>query len=273
LILSNLLFVLGAAVLSAALRSFQNSLLFRLGTLGVVVTSFLAGWLLGGSVTLGIVLAASWLFLPWLEILTKVRRLRLPIERRLEPRPPPTRSSFPGFQEMSDEIENDGYSHLEDVGWDYEENRHFYRVFHRADCRTQACICLSEQEDIAFHYLTITSRTKDGRAFITWNYPFSYGLKLEPHLFTNRYLSQGNFATMHAAHEKFLSSHNVDPAFLIDPSAEETIHTMQNEMRAQITHNIALGLLVKDGDHFIRYTLRGMFYLWFQFLRDLVRFS
>ena len=79
MIISHLLLVLGKAVLSAALRSFQNPLLFRLGTLGIVATSFLAGWLLGGSVALGAVLAASWLFLPWLEILTKVRRLRLPI--------------------------------------------------------------------------------------------------------------------------------------------------------------------------------------------------
>jgi hypothetical protein len=273
LIISHLLLVLGVAFLSAALRSFQNPLLFRLGTLGVVVTSFIAGWLLGGSVVLGVVLATSWLFLPWLEILTKVRRLRLPIDRRLEPRSPPARSSFPGFQEMTEEIEHNDYVHLEDVGWDYQENRHFYRVFHRPECRTQACICLSEQEDIAFHYLTITSRTKDGRAFITWNYPFSYGLKLQPHLFTNRYLANGPFAAMHTAHEKFLRSHDISAADLLDPSPEETIHTMQNEMRAQITHNIALGLLAQDGDHFIRYTMRGMFYLWFQFLRDLVRFS
>ena len=271
--ISHLLFVLGVAFLSAALRSFQQPLLFRLGTFGVVVTSFLAGWLLGGSIILGTLLATSWLFLPWLEILTKVRRLRLPLERRLEPRSPPTRSSFPGFQEMTEEMESHGYIHLEDVGWDYQENRHFYRVFHRPECKTQACICLSEQEDMAFHYLTITSRTEDGRAFITWNYPFSYGLKLQPHLFTNRCLSQGPFAEMHAAHEMFLRSHSVDPSALLDPSPEETVPTMQKEMRAQITHNITLGLLAQDGDHFIRYTPRGMFYLWFQFLRDLVRLS
>jgi hypothetical protein len=273
LIISHLLLILGAAVLSAGLRSFQNPLLFRLGTLGIVATSFLAGLLLGGSVALGVVLAASWLLLPWLEILTKVRRLRLPIERRLEPRTPPTRSSFPGFQEMTEEIESRGFVHLEDIGWDYEENRHFYRVFHEPQCRTQASICLSEQQDMAFHYLTITSRTKDGRVLMTWNYPFSYGLKLQPHLSTNRFLGQGPFAEMHAAHEKFLRSHEVSPALLLDFSPEETIRTMQNEMRAQISHNISLGLLVQDGDHFIRYTMRGMFYLWFQFLRDLVRLS
>jgi hypothetical protein len=264
---------LGAAVLSAALRSFQQPLLFRLGTLGIVFTSFLAGWLLADSVILGTALAASWLFLPWLEILTRVRRMRIPIERRLEPRTPPSRSSFPGFQEMTEEIENHGFEHLEDIGWDYEDNRHFYRVFHDPHCRTQASICLSEQNEMAFYYLTITSRTVDGRVLMTWNYPFSYGLKLQPHLSTNRFPGQGPFSAMYAAHERFVRSHKVDAAALLDPSPEETIRTMQNEMRAQIAHNIALGLLARDGDHLIRYTLRGMFYLWFQFLRDLVRLS
>jgi hypothetical protein len=78
---------------------------------------------------------------------------------------------------------------------------------------------------------------------------------------------------MHTAHEQFLRLREVNPSNLLDPSPEETIRTMQNEMRAQITHSIALGLLVQDGDHFIRYTTRGMVYLWFQFLRDLVRLS
>ena len=52
------------------------------------------------------------------------------------------------------------FIHLEDIGWDHEENRHFYRVFHQPEFRTQASICLSEQQDMAFHGLTITSRTK-----------------------------------------------------------------------------------------------------------------
>ncbi|HEY5814307.1 MAG TPA: hypothetical protein VIT23_16840 [Terrimicrobiaceae bacterium] len=273
MIISHLLLVLGAAVLSAALRSFQHPLLFRLGTLGIVGTSFLAGWLLGGSLVLGVALAGSWLFLPWLEILTRVRRMRIPMERRLEPRRPPTRNSFPGFQEMTEEIESEGFEHLDDIGWDYKDNHHFYRIFHDQERRTQASICLTEQHEMAFYYLTITSRTEDGRILMTWNYPFSYGLKLQPHLLTNRFQGQGPFSEMHDAHQKFLQSNNIDSQMLLDHSSEDTIRTMQNEMHAQITHNIALGLLARDGDNLIRYTLRGMFYLWVQFLRDLVRLS
>ena len=61
--ISNVLLVLGVAVLSAALRTVHHPVFRRLSTLGIVSTSFLAGWLLGGSVWLGAALAASWLFL------------------------------------------------------------------------------------------------------------------------------------------------------------------------------------------------------------------
>lgn len=272
--ISNLLLVLGVAVLSAALRSFQDRLLFRIGTLGIVATSFLAGWLLGGSVTLGIVLSASWLFLPWLEILTRVRQLRLPIERTLEPRTPPTRQVFPGFDELTEEIEEQGFEHVQDIGWDHEDNRNFYRVFHEPGRKLQASICLAEQQDLAFYYLTITTHTADGQVFMTWNYPFSYGLKMQPQLIMQRFEgSEHTFAEMLQSHETLLQTNGIQTAQLPEQTPEEIVSAMQNEMRAQIAHNLSAGLLTRDGEHFIRYTVRGMFYLWLQFLRDLVRFS
>ncbi len=272
--ISNLLLVMGVAVLSAAMRSFRQPLLFRLGTLGIVITSFLAGWLLGGSVFLGLVLSASWLFLPWLEILTRVRRLRLPIERTLAPRTPPNRQTFPGFVELTEEIEEQGFEHVEDIGWDHEDTRHFYRVFHEPGRQIQASICLAEQQDLAFYYLTVTTHMADGRIFMTWNYPFSYGLQLQPQIVMRRFEGgQRPFSEMLAAHEDLLKSHHLENAPRLDQSPEKIIDTMQSEMKAQITHNISAGLLTRDGEHFIRYTTRGMFYLWFQFLRDLVRIS
>jgi len=271
--ISNLLLVLGAGVLSAAFRSFQHRLLFRLGTFGIGATSFLAGWLLGGNIWLGATLAASWLFLPWLEILTRVRRLRLPLERSLQPRTPPNRESFPEFSALTEEIEARGFEYLEDIGWQHEDNRQFYRVLNAEQGKTQACICLAEQQDFAFYYVTLTSRTADGNVFMTWNYPFSYGLKLPPHLKVNRFPDQGPFSKILADHENFLQTRGVNSATLLVQSPQEIVRTMQDEMRAQLVHNIGLGLLERDGEKFIRYTRRGMFFLWFQFLRDLVRLS
>ena len=91
--ISELCIVAAAGVLSLALRSFHNQACFRIGTLGFIATSFLAGWLLGGSMVLGAVFASTWFLLPWLEILTRARRLRLPLHRQLfcEPSPAPTK--------------------------------------------------------------------------------------------------------------------------------------------------------------------------------------
>ena len=77
--ISDILLVVGVGVLSAGLRSFGHPVLFRVGTIGMVLTSFLAGWLIGGSLALGFAFAATWFLLPWLEILTRIRRMRLPI--------------------------------------------------------------------------------------------------------------------------------------------------------------------------------------------------
>ncbi len=78
---------------------------------------------------------------------------------------------------------------------------------------------------------------------------------------------------MLASHVRFLAVQRVAPTELLEQSPEETLATMQSEMRSQIIHNIDAGLITRDGEKFIRYTVRGMFYLWFQFLRDLVRLS
>lgn len=269
--ISNLMLVVGVGVLSAALRTVRHPIFQRLSSLGIVATSFLAGWLLAGSVLLGIVLALSWLFLPWLEILTRVRRIRLPIDRQLEPRTPPTRQTFPDFSEVSDEIEAEGFQHLDDIGWDFEDNRHFYRVSGDEARKMQAGICLVEQNEIVFYYLTITSRAKDGRIFVTWNYPFSYGLKIQPLVKMNRVSGDLPFKEMLSAHERFLEAQGVARDECMHQTPEETVEAMQLEMREQITHNIAAGLLKRDGENFIRYTARGMIFLWLQFLRDIVR--
>jgi hypothetical protein len=48
---------------------------------------------------------------------------------------------------------------------------------------------------------------------------------------------------------------------------------IENELRTQLEHNIASGILVRGHDQMIRYSVRGMFFLWGQFLREFVRFS
>ncbi len=269
--LFEILIVAGTGTLAFALRSFRHPGLFRTGTLGLVGTSFLAGWLIGGSVVAGLLFASTWFLLPWMEILTRVRRMRLPAERNLEQRPPPPRSVFPALEELSSEMEDCGFAYVEDTGWTHDDTRHFSRHFLNPDRTTISALCLIEQGEFAFYYVFFRSKASDGRMVITWNYPFSYGLHQYPGTFLNRIAGEPSIEDLCRSHERFLPESLGGAARTVDPEAIQS--ELQEDFRGQLNHNLACGILCREGDSAIRYTVRGMFFLWFQFLRDFVRFS
>jgi hypothetical protein len=270
---SHLLLILGVAVLSVALRSFRPVFVQKLGAIGILCTSFLVGTLLCGHWVFGVGLAASWLMLPWLEILTRIRKLTLPLERKLRHRAPPNSEVFPELNEVTAEVEGEGFEHVDDTGWDWEDYQQFFRLFYKGEERAQCAICLIDQQSVAFHYLSISSRAKDGTIWTTWNYPFSYSLKLVPQWRVNRLRGDKTFLEIHESHRSFLSDHGVtlDDLEPLDPETMQ--QEIQKDLRSQITHNIAAGVLTQNSEGEIRYSWRGMFFIWTQFLRDLVRLS
>ncbi len=275
--IAKLLLVAGVATLSISLRCFHHHLLHRIGTIGIFVTSFLAGWLVGGSVWLGIAFAASWLFLPWLEILTRIRRLRLPARRILKPRTPPSPHTFPNLTELTEEIEEEGFEYVRDTGWECDGYRHFYRLFLDSSMREQAAICLVEQNDFAFYYISLTSVAKSEGSevptFITWNYPFSYGMIAPPELHLQRLEGELPFAEVRECHRRWLAEQGVEEDSLQPQEPERVEELISSLMATQIDHNVRAGILRRDEQDLIRYSLRGMFFLWCQFLRDLIRLS
>jgi len=271
--LQNFLLILGVAVLSMALRSFRSVVLQKLGALGVLATSFLIGWLLTGYWFVGVLCASSWLMLPWLEILTRVRRLTLPTEKKLRHKHPPNDESFPALDALTDEVEGEGFARADDTGWDWQDYAQFFRLFYKESERTQAAICLIDQHDVAFYYLSLSSRGKDGRLWTTWNYPFSYSLKLMPHWRVNRVAGDQTFLQLYENHRDFLRRNGVIAEDLASFEPDHLPLEIQSDMRAQIAHNVAVGVLTQAGEGAVRYSWRGLMFLWFQFLRDLVRFS
>lgn len=270
---SNLLFILGVAVLSMALRSFRGVLPQKLGALGVITTSFLIGWLLTGFWIIGALCASSWLMLPWLEILTRVRRLTLPTDKRLRHKHPPNEDAFPALEGLTEEIEGEGFVRADDTGWDWQDYTQFFRLFYKDSERTQAAICLIDQHDVAFYYLSLSSRGKDGQLWTTWNYPFSYSLKLVPQWRVNRVTTDQSFLQLYESHRDFLRRNGVIADDLAPFEPDHLQLEIQSEMRTQIAHNVAVGVLTQAGEGAVRYSWRGLLFVWFQFLRDLVRFS
>ncbi len=262
---------LGVAALSMALRSYEHVILQKLGAIGVLATSFLVGYFLSGSAAVGVFCALSWLLLPWLEILTRVRNLRLPIEKNLRHRAPPSEELFPALHGITEEIEREGFTHVDDAGWDWDDCQQFFRLFYKTEERSQSAICLIDQKDMAFYYLSISSRTKDGRTWTTWNYPFSYSLKLQPSHKINRLASNQTFLQLEESHRDFLRKNQITGEQLAEVNPDEIQLEIQKDIREQIAHNIANGVLLEAGEGQIRYSWRGLFFIWIQFLRDLVR--
>src|SRR5215467_4320314 len=117
--LFGLLLTLGVAVLSVGLRTFHNSYAQKAGALGILAATFLAVYFATGNLVWGLVAAVGWLFLPWLEILTRIRALRLPKEKQLRAKSPPSADTFPALSEITREIEDEGFVHVRDAGWDW----------------------------------------------------------------------------------------------------------------------------------------------------------
>jgi hypothetical protein len=271
--ISHLLLIAAVAVFSAAMRSFSNPVLQKLGAAGIMATSYLIGWYLTGSPLAGALCAGSWLLLPWLEILTRIRKLRLPFEKNLRHRSPPSRESFPALEELTEEIEAERFEYVEDAGWDWEDYQQYFRLFYKDGERTQASICLIDQYKVAFYYLSISSRAKNGTIWTTWNYPFSYSLKLAPDWRVNRMRSDQSFFEMHESHKDWLRRNQVQVEELEELEPDNIPMEIQRDLRTQVTHNLAAGVLTKTSEGQIRYSWRGMLFIWLQFLRDLVRLS
>lgn len=275
--LSDFLLILGVAALSLGLRSFRSKLTHRLGSLGIITTSFLIGWRFTGYWMVGVFCGASWFLLPWIEILLRARHVTLPLENEIRSKLPPNSEFFPALPEITGDIEEEGFVQIEDCGWDWEDYEQFARVFYHAAERCYAVISLVEEESISFFYVNITSRGKDGRIWVTWNYPFSTSLKIAPQWRVNVVRGEADFAHLYEKHRAFLAREGVkiDDLEPLDHELEpDKVYTdLQKDLSTQITHNIAAGILTDAGEGEVRYSWRGLFFLWIQFLRDALRLS
>ena len=274
-IMNSLLFVLGVIVLAMALRSFSNPVVRKAGAVAILVASYLVGYFLTGSHVAGISGVLMWFLLPWIELLTRIRKLRLPRRKSLSHQTPPNSRRFPHLGEFTDEVEAEGYEHVEDTGWEWDELQQFFFIFYHAGDKTQAAICLNEQQGLAFVFVSLTSRTADGKTYRTWNFPFSYTLKMSPDIQVNRVPNASSFVELQAEHRDFLQRVGVSTEALIAEDPEALPAQMEMETQVQISHNIDRGLIepASEDPEKVRYSWRGLFFLYGQLVKDMVKLS
>jgi hypothetical protein len=270
--MSELLIVLGVIVFSFALRSFRARFLGKLGALGLLAATFLAFYLPTGSIAAGVGGLLIWFLLPWLELLTRVRNLRLPIHKSLEQQAPPGASRFPAFSEMTDEVEKEGFEYVTDTGWEWDGVKQFFRLFYNAETREQAAICLTEQEDISWGSLSLTTRRESGIIYRTTNVPFSTPMASAPDVIVRREPGAELFPDVLGKHRGWMKDLALETEDFVAETPEELPNLIELEAGQQIKHNLDSGLirLSEKADTF-RYSWRGLFYLYFQLVKDMVK--
>jgi hypothetical protein len=267
-----LLFVIGLVVLAAALRCCRHFAARKLGALALLLASFFALFYLFDSLLAGLLGAGAWFLLPWIELLTRIRRLRPPLENRLRFQSPPSDSFFPNASRAVAAMEEEGFEHAADSGWQWAGMKQFFRIFWNPEIRAVAIVCLCEQEDVAFAFISITSRDDHGHVFRTTNFPFSPTLRCSPEVRWNHVPCERNcFHQILGDHEAFLLRRRVHTSHLRVPDPDEIEDDIESEMRRQIDHNLDTGIIRLTGDGHFRYSIRGLFFLWFQFIKDMVR--
>jgi hypothetical protein len=266
------LIVIGLFVLAVALRTARQNLLRKLGAVTFLIASFALLFFISGSVVIGLAGASLWFFLPWIELLTRIRRMRLPLDNRLAHRDPPNPSFFPNAVEAAGAMEEEGFDHVSDCGWEWAGMQQFFRLFWHPEEQAVAAVCLCEQSDVAFAFVTITSYDADGRIWRTTNFPFSPTLKCPPNVRWNHVPCERNcFHQILKDHRLFLERCHVPASSLRVPEPDEIENAIEREMRGQVDHNLKAGIIRLTSNGHFEYSTRGLFFLWGQFVKDMIR--
>ncbi|MEM7601344.1 MAG: hypothetical protein AAF357_07995 [Verrucomicrobiota bacterium] len=269
--MSELFIILGVLAFSFGLRSFQHKALRKLGAAGVLAASFLAFYLPTQSIIAGVGGLLMWFLLPWVELLTRIRQLRLPVDKTLEKATPPNASRFPDFQDLTSEVEDEAFEYVSDNGWEWDGMNQFYRIFYHAEKRQQAAICFTEQDGIAWGCLTLTSRT-DRTTYRTTNLPFSNPMKAAPDVQLRQSPESETFRELLDVHARWMDDLALETTDLVAEDPDALTDLIEKETGRQIKYNLETGLIrLAEKAGTFRYSWRGLFYLYFQLVKDMVR--
>jgi len=257
-----------------ALLQFDTITYRKIGMALIWLASGLAAYFLSGSVLLACAMLAAWIFFPLWEMVFVLRHLRVPRHRELADAHAP-RDEFEELAEMTQALVEAGFEQLDECRLRPTEHEQYYRIFVRPDGLTQATVGYIAQGPIGFHFVAFTSNGKDGRRWVTWDYPLTYGLVMPPTTAVYRALHCQNVAELYHAHLDFLQANEVRPDDLVagERTREAARARLEETLNQQIEYNISRGYLapvIGPGEENFCYSWRGTLYVAGQVLRDLL---
>jgi hypothetical protein len=252
----------------------QSPLCRKLGMALIWLASAVGAYFLTGSIVMAIVMLVAWIFFPVWEMLFVLRQLRVPRHRGLTDARAP-RDDFQELSEITAELREAGFEQLDECRLSPSDHEHYYRIFDRTDGLTQATIGYIAQGSIGFHFVAFTSHGRDGRRWVTWDYPLTYGLSMPPNFALYRALHCDKVADLYQAHLDFLEVNGVRNEDLAqdEKTPQAARARLEQTLNQQIEHNISRGYLAPaagpNADNF-SYSWRGTLYVAGQILRDLI---
>jgi len=266
------LIVLGILLIAIALRTARRAWVRKLGAMAFLGASYALFYFLIGAWWGGVLGVVLWFFLPWFELLTRVKRLKLPMDNRLRYRTAPNPAFFPNAQETVETMEAENFEHTSDCGWEWSGMKQHYRLFFHPDSKTVATLCLCEQADVVFSFVSITSMSADGVVLRTTNYPFAPTLKYPAKFRWNHVpCTRHCFRQILLSHREHLRKCRLETNDLLAIDPDHLEEMIEEEMQEMIEHNLDHGIIEFAGDGYFCYSTKGLFYLWGQFLKDMVR--
>jgi len=264
--------VIAFIIFGYALRSCKTIALRKLGALVMLAASGLCFYYLFESVLAGILAMAAWFFLPWIELLTRIRNQRMPLINKLKKRSSANLNAFPNAHQYVTTLENSGFEHISNCGWNLGGVDQLYQLYWNAEKKSVASLCLCEQASATFSYITITSKDIANGVWRTTNFPFSPTLKPSPSVHWNQ-ISCVNECVVKLLqqHGNFLHKQGFVDDDLSIPDPDHLEQELEHELQHQIDHNLEQGIITPACEDQFRYTIRGLFYLWRQFIRDMIR--
>lgn len=267
------LIIASVLLIGIGCRSFQIKSVHKLGSLCFVFATFLVGYFLGNrNILLGIIFTSGWFLLPLISIFVTSRNLRLPLEKKLRNRFPPNRDVFPQLPEFTSKVENEGFEHIQDSGWEWEDRDQFIRFFYDDGSKLQATINFNRLSDFGIAYITLCTRTNDGKTLTTWNNPYRLPMQLQPDCMINVVKDTNSFSELIEMHKKFLRNKGISDSDLKETDTDNLDKLAEKDMRDQIDHNLDKGFLKLTGNGTFSYSYKGLFYVWFQSTKDIIRY-
>ena len=264
-----------AALLLGGLTLFQlDSVAARKVGLGFVwLASGLGVHAISGSILLSCAMLTAWVLFPLWEMVFVLRQLRVPRHRELADARAP-RDEFEELSEISGDMVDAGFEQLDECRLRPAEHEQYYRIFIRKDGLVQSTIGYIAQGPIGFHFVAFTSQTKDGRRWVTWDYPLTYGLVMPPETAVYRALYCQSVSDLYQAHLDFLGANEItdDSLLFVEPTRDAARARLEENLNQQIEYNISRGFLAPatkmDNESFC-YSWRGTLYVAGQVMRDL----